>query len=98
MRVYQDIEAEIHQHIFCNAARLTSSNSGFALIIWLFNKPSFTVITPYFVVSDWNCRTRVIKAKPEFEDVKRAALQTNIPFMRVYQDIEAEIHQHILNN
>ena len=43
----------------CNAARLTSSNSGFALIIWLFNKPSFTVITPYFVVSDWNCRTRV---------------------------------------
>ncbi|MCD8911074.1 nickel pincer cofactor biosynthesis protein LarC [Staphylococcus gallinarum] len=41
---------------------------------------------------------QIIKAKPEFEDVKRAALQTNIPFMRVYQDIEAEIHQHILNN
>lgn len=41
---------------------------------------------------------QIIKAKPEFEDVKRAAIQTNKPFMHVYQDIESDIYQHILTS
>ncbi len=33
----------------------------------------------------------MIKYKPEFEDVKRIALEKNIPFIRLYEDIKMEI-------
>lgn len=33
----------------------------------------------------------IIKYKPEFEDVKKVALEKNIPFIRLYEDIEMEI-------
>lgn len=33
----------------------------------------------------------IIKYKPEFEDIKRIALEKNIPFIRLYEDIKIEI-------
>lgn len=33
----------------------------------------------------------IIKYKPEFEDIKRIALEKNIPFIRLYEDIKMEI-------
>lgn len=33
----------------------------------------------------------MIKYKPEFEDIKRIALEKNVPFIRLYEDIKMEI-------
>lgn len=33
----------------------------------------------------------MIKYKPEFEDIKRIALEKNIPFIKLYEDIRIEI-------
>ncbi|NWK83396.1 nickel pincer cofactor biosynthesis protein LarC [Staphylococcus sp. GSSP0090] len=38
---------------------------------------------------------KIIKAKPEFEDVKNAALQSGQPFTNVYNDIQHEVRKHI---
>lgn len=38
---------------------------------------------------------KIIKAKPEFEDVRNAAIQTNKPFLHVYNHINQEIQKHI---
>lgn len=38
---------------------------------------------------------QVIKAKPEFEDVKNAATQYDKPFLTVYNEIQNEIYKHI---
>lgn len=33
----------------------------------------------------------MIKYKPEFEDIRRIALEKNIPFIKLYEDIKVEI-------
>ncbi|RIL80869.1 nickel pincer cofactor biosynthesis protein LarC [Staphylococcus cohnii] len=38
---------------------------------------------------------KIIKAKPEFEDVRNAAIQANKPFLHVYNHINQEIQKHI---
>jgi len=38
---------------------------------------------------------KIIKAKPEFEDVRNAAIQSNTPFVQVYDHINQEIQKHI---
>ncbi|MGO3048920.1 TIGR00299 family protein [Staphylococcus casei] len=41
---------------------------------------------------------QIIKAKPEFEDVKNAALQSGESFLNVYNHIENEIKNHIMTH
>lgn len=41
---------------------------------------------------------QIIKAKPEFEDVKNAALQSDESFSNVYNHIQNEIKNHIMTN
>ena len=38
---------------------------------------------------------KIIKAKPEFEDVRNAAIQSGTPFATVYNDIQITIQKHI---
>ncbi|HHQ7379319.1 TPA: nickel pincer cofactor biosynthesis protein LarC, partial [Staphylococcus aureus] len=38
---------------------------------------------------------KVIKAKPEFEDVRNAAIQSGMPFATVYNDIQTTLQKHI---
>ncbi|MBF0812611.1 nickel pincer cofactor biosynthesis protein LarC [Staphylococcus sp. mip270_02] len=38
---------------------------------------------------------KVIKAKPEFEDVRNAAIQSGTPFATVYNDIQTTVQKHI---
>lgn len=38
---------------------------------------------------------KIIKAKPEFEDVKNAAIQSGKTFSTVYNEINHEVHNHI---
>ncbi|MCG7339152.1 nickel pincer cofactor biosynthesis protein LarC [Staphylococcus sp. ACRSN] len=40
---------------------------------------------------------KIIKTKPEFEDVKKAAIHANEPILTVYKYIESEIQNQILN-
>lgn len=38
---------------------------------------------------------KVIKAKPEFEDVRNASIQSGMPFATVYNDIQTTLQKHI---
>lgn len=56
-----------------------------------------TVHTSYgaILVKTAMLNDKIIKAKPEFEDVRNAAIQSNTPFVQVYDHINQEIQNHI---
>lgn len=56
-----------------------------------------TVHTSYgaILVKTAMLNDKIIKAKPEFEDVRNAAIQSNTPFVQVYDHINQEIQKHI---